>query len=212
MNTGRNKMNFSHWDIAVDFTGDQAAALAFGLDPAEAGYVRESSVPLYQRMEQCYKSKRHWLWDDMGPTEDGLIAKPDMLESIKLRWWASQVEPGTWNDYCQWSKDDAQSSFETQRFTRKELARWLAAINFTPIYQFDPDPSDGANTCADKLGSRTLKRWTPEKLEELKAYREKHGAKKTAAQFAISGARVRQLLPGEKSKSMPFWGFPAAKK
>lgn len=38
------------------------------------------------------------------------------------------------------------------------------------------------------------KKWTPEKLVELKDYRECHTERETAKKFGISGARIRQLL------------------
>ena len=136
MNTERNKMNLSHWNVAVDFTGDEASALAVGLDPSQPSYVRTIGEPLFQRMKGSYQKRKGWLEWDMSPWEDGPIEKPDMLESVKLRWWASQVEPGTWNDYCQWTKDYAESGFETQRFTRQELARWLVAIGHTSVFPF----------------------------------------------------------------------------
>ena len=205
-------MDLSHWDVAVEFTGDQAAALVIGHDPASDGYARTTSTPIYERMKRCYELKVKWLWGDMGPYEDGIIAIPDMLESTALAWWAHQVEPGSWSDYCQWAKSDAESGFETQRFTRQELVRWLSAINVTSIYQFEPDPANGANACADKLGSRTPKRWTPEMLEKLKACREKQGTKAAAKQFGISDTRVRQLLPGKEAKPTGFGGFPQAKR
>jgi hypothetical protein len=42
------------------------------------------------------------------------------------------------------------------------------------------------------------KKWTPEKLAELRAFRDEHGTKAAAKKFGISEARIRQLLPNEK--------------
>lgn len=42
------------------------------------------------------------------------------------------------------------------------------------------------------------KKWTPEKLTELKSYRDKNGTKKTAEHFGISEQLVRKKLPSEK--------------
>jgi len=42
------------------------------------------------------------------------------------------------------------------------------------------------------------KRWTPEKLAELKAYREANTMPETAAKFGITAQRIRQLLPRKK--------------
>lgn len=137
--TNKNpKVNLSPWDAAVDFTGEQAAALAHGHDPAETGSPSGKKLPLFQRMESCYNSKKDWLWGDMGPhDEESINAKPDMLESVSLREWAAEVEPDAWSSYCRWYKDEAASSFEFQRFSRGEVARWLMAIQHVSGYSFD---------------------------------------------------------------------------
>lgn len=51
------------------------------------------------------------------------------------------------------------------------------------------------------------KRWTPQKLAELKAYRESNGTKKAAEHFGISQARIRHLLPGDKPKEKGYSAF-----
>ena len=51
------------------------------------------------------------------------------------------------------------------------------------------------------------KRWTPEKLAELKAYREAHTMPETAVEFGISEQRIRELLPSQKPKAKPFAGL-----
>ena len=205
------KMNLSHWDIAVDFTGSQAAALALGIDPDDTSSNRGKSLPLYQRMESCYNSKKDWLSGDMGPLEDGLIAKSDMLESLELSWWALEREPGTWGDYCDWVKANTESRFEQQRFTRHELARWLVEIKFDSQYEFGIDSSDAVQTIAGNGGAGTEKKWTPEPLQKLAEYRAKHGTKKAADEFKISESRIRQLLPRKKPADERFGGFPTAK-
>lgn len=48
------------------------------------------------------------------------------------------------------------------------------------------------------------KKWTPEKLSELRTYRDGHTMPETAKHFGISGARIRQLLPTKKPKAKPF--------
>ena len=53
----------------------------------------------------------------------------------------------------------------------------------------------------------TGKRWTPEKLAELKAYREVHTMPETAVKFGISEQRIRQLQPSKKPKAKPFAGL-----
>ena len=206
------KLELSHWDIAVDFTSSQAAALALGLDPSDTSSSPGKSLPLYQRMERCYNSKKDWLLGDLGPHhEENMIAKPDMLESVSLRSWASEVEPGTWGSYCDWVNTEIKSRFEQQRFARQELARWLSEIGCDSQYEFGIEPSDAVQTIPSNCEAGTIKRWTTERLEKLAEYREKHGTQKTATEFKISDSRIRQLLPSKKSAAEPFEGFPRAK-
>jgi hypothetical protein len=206
------KMNSSHWDVATDFTGCQAAALALGLDPIETETKYSISLPLYIRMKRCYISKRDWLRDDMSPhNEEGVISRSDMLESVELHWWRRQVEPGTWGSYCDWVKAETESRFEHQRFTRQELTRWLVEIKFESRYKFDIDNSDAVRTIAGNGGGGTIKRWTPERKQKLAEHRAKHGIKAAATEFNISESRIRQLLPREKPPAKPFSGFPQRK-
>jgi hypothetical protein len=51
------------------------------------------------------------------------------------------------------------------------------------------------------------KKWTPEKLVELKKYREAHTMPETAKHFVITEQRIRQLLPTKKPKAKPFSGL-----
>ena len=151
-------MNLSHWNSATDFTGMQAAALACGIDPANMELLPGKSLPLVQRMESCYISKRDWLSWDMGPyDEEKIKAKHDMLDSVSLRKWASEVEPDSWRAYCHWCKDDA-SSFALQRITRSEVARWLLAVQHNSHYNFDSNSivvgSSNSNDPERTLGKR----------------------------------------------------------
>lgn len=57
------------------------------------------------------------------------------------------------------------------------------------------------------MESATGKKWTPEKLAELKSYREKHGTKKAAEHFGISEQRIRGLLPSEKPQPKGYSAF-----
>ena len=54
------------------------------------------------------------------------------------------------------------------------------------LHVAEPTPSASAGT---------PKKWTPERLADLHAYREQYGTKTAAKNFGISEARVRKLLP-----------------
>lgn len=51
------------------------------------------------------------------------------------------------------------------------------------------------------------KKWTPEKLEELRAFRETNTMPQTALKFDITEQRIRQLLPTKKAVKKGFSAF-----
>ncbi len=51
------------------------------------------------------------------------------------------------------------------------------------------------------------KKWTDDRLAELKAFRDAHTMVETAKKFGISEQRIRQLLPVKKSKAKLFAGL-----
>jgi len=77
--------------------------------------------------------------------------------------------------------------------------------------QGDASPDDVAPLPAlanDDASSATAapkrtKKWTPEALAELRAYRVAHGTKKAAAFAGVSDGRVRQLVPYKPPSPFP---------
>ncbi len=59
-----------------------------------------------------------------------------------------------------------------------------------------------------KVGAHhDTRKWTPELLQKLAAYRERYGTEIAAVEFGISSQRVRQLLPTEPAKGLPASPF-----
>jgi len=69
-----------------------------------------------------------------------------------------------------------------------------------------PQQTAPATDAAAPVGAGS-KKWTPEKLAELKTYREAHTMPETAVKFGISEQRIRGLLPSETPKAKPFAGL-----
>jgi hypothetical protein len=78
------------------------------------------------------------------------------------------------------------------------MTHWLRARGH--IAEVDLPPAEGGPGTSPDEGPGP--RWTPERLAELSAYREKHGTRQAAEHFGISEARVRKLLPRE-TKTAP---------
>lgn len=71
-------------------------------------------------------------------------------------------------------------------------------------------PESQTATPAPVTGSASnapTKKWTPERLAEARAYREKHGTKKTAEHFGVSTSLIRQRLPSEQPKPKGYSAF-----
>lgn len=143
-------IDLSHWNSATDFTGEVAAALAVGLDPAQPEYRRTKSKPLYERMERHYnEAKRRYQEEVQQCDGTPLMDKSDVLESIDLQRLSTDEDPEDGAYFQRWFRDKKLSGFETQKFSRREIARWLPAIGVPTIYPFD-FASKGANAQGEK--------------------------------------------------------------
>lgn len=76
------------------------------------------------------------------------------------------------------------------------LAAWIDATA----------PKTPAPLVADESAA-SGKKWTPERLAEVKAYRDKHGTSQAAKHYGITTTRIRALLPGEKPRPQGYSAF-----
>ena len=135
----------SFWDAATDFNARDAAELAvtFGTKPTELDRTRIRT--LYERLERSYKAKVDWhKKPDDEPVYDGEFGsvKPDhMLESVEMTWAAAHDPTDDGLGLLMWLRDRNRSAFETQRFTRSELARWFATVGVPSRYAFQSEAS-----------------------------------------------------------------------
>lgn len=76
----------------------------------------------------------------------------------------------------------------------------------TPEPAPEREPADSSAAPLDE-GVSNGKKWTHEKLAEVAAYRKEHGTKKTAAHYQVTEQRIRQLLPGDRTKPKGYSAF-----
>ena len=76
--------------------------------------------------------------------------------------------------------------------------RWIDLATNAGEPSTEPVPGDVAGT---------PKVWTPERLEELRAYRDAHGTTKAAKWAKVSTSRVRALLPSGKPATKGYSAF-----
>lgn len=104
--------------------------------------------------------------------------------------------------------DLAEQEAETDRLQAEDKAaerKWLNAM----VAELLKPATEPAEQPA-KPG--TGKRWTPEFLAEVKAYRARHTEHETAVKFGVSGSLVRRKLAAEKPKASPFTGLAMGKR
>ena len=106
-----------------------------------------------------------------------------------------------------------------QIWARRELFRRAALVYARMLndeqliehYQ-TPEPAperEPADSTAGPLDGSVSngKKWTPEKLAEVAAYRKEHGTKKAAEHFKVSEQLIRQKLPSAKPKPKGYSAF-----
>lgn len=113
-------VDLSHWDFAEVFTEYEAAALILGIEPR--GYTdndEEARMSVVRdRLEQSYNNAA------------------DCVRHNKLFETKVEMPP----EYLRSTQHDhglCQGAIGNDTFARKELARWLRAVNLTPVYQFE---------------------------------------------------------------------------
>lgn len=107
-----------------------------------------------------------------------------------------------------------QSSLKREiRDSIEVLKRWKVP-DFSPFLSEDQQRlvMEGFEDLLASAAPVSGKKWIPEKVAELRAYREVHTESETAKQFGISGARIRQLLPTGKPQKKPYSVFTHHKK
>jgi hypothetical protein len=171
--------DLDHWAKAAYWTLDEALALLLG---------REPNVLTVQAVQkELAGSPRLLLSEAVSPSP--FIAQYLRLRNLAVRALeGARLVPAS---VVEW----AVRSGAVQPPLR--LVELLApAASAAPAGLAAPAPSAPARP-ADERSTGTTKTWTDERLDELAAYRKKHGTKAAAEHFGISVGRVRQLLPSK---------------
>lgn len=142
--------DLSHWNLAVTFTGREAAYLLMGIDPSGPDAGKYSSRHTYERLEVAYDGaiKRAMFegyvepcFPDDQPEPDNLMPDSAVLRSVAL--WQRLEDYREYGDsttFTAWL-GNGDLNFVNQRFTRFELSRWLSENSMKSVYQFDVNPS-----------------------------------------------------------------------
>ncbi|MDD5001779.1 hypothetical protein [Rhodoferax sp.] len=96
---------------------------------------------------------------------------------------------------------DQWANAQPQQPAVEPLASPGAAMTLPPLGVDTGEPAPA------KKPAPANKKWTPERKAELKAFRDAHTEKETAAKFGISGPRIRILLPTGEPQKKPYSVF-----
>jgi hypothetical protein len=81
------------------------------------------------------------------------------------------------------------------RVLRTALKTWMEVRAIRQAFGQSEPSATGEPVPATQSAPATGKTWTPERLAEVKAYRERNGTKAAASHFGISEALIRRKLP-----------------
>ena len=220
-------MDFSAWNWATGFRLHEAACLIAGVMPISKRQPTTEELPSQARpiLVKLMAAYVEWHLQKRNPdrpksvflegclNDDGTL--PEINSLAKL--------PGSWvrreavNRFLLQLEGElglkSAYDFGSIRKTADPLSMdGQRLIKATPTHVEAPaapatDTAAPAPVVADSASTVPGKVWTPEKLAEVKAYREKYGTKKAAAHYQVSESRIRKLLPGDKPKQKGYSAF-----
>ena len=156
-------VDLSKWDYAVEFMLYEAAALIVGIDPAEI-YTETKSAndnpriydyhehpqikPVVERMKlsffsatELYTAMRVGGWNhSWGEPSPELVLRSSEMEVVPLTVGSSYLplESATQETLNTWfDSDESIGIYETAKFSRAELSRWLSVNCLKSAYSFD---------------------------------------------------------------------------
>lgn len=148
--------DFSNWDFAETFTGVEAASLLLGVDPSVAIQEQEKLYPAIQRLKHAYEdalTAAIWAFD-FNDSANGSL--PDIAASPKCLYSQRMLlRNGGEFDVSKlmksnWLKNEQETKFENQLFTRDEVNRWTSVNGLPSVYKFNP---------AENERSSSMTRW-----------------------------------------------------
>jgi hypothetical protein len=140
-------IDISHWDFTDVFTAKEAAALIRGLDPN--GSDIPETDPVLSRIRAAYHKALEWHRVHFSSSLD--LDEREELDSMYLQCMAMST---TGIVYEAWMQKDLGSQLHFQKFSRAELARWLAADGKASKYSFHastPNAESDQSTACNRV-------------------------------------------------------------
>lgn len=137
--------------------------------------------------------------EQLAFTHEALLSTEGVKRLAKLRQHFNEGQP-LLQPLGQYRQDE-------KRVVLYDFAVWAHAMKWEVPEPLQIPPTPAPVTTTPALVVADGKKWTPEKLAELKAYREANTMKATAEKFGITEQRIRQLLPRDEPKTKTFAGM-----
>ena len=119
-------------------------------------------------------------------------------ETVRVDWLSSLDGQDT---YC----PGVDVSRDALQIMLPHLYAFVAHIKATQFAQQQTAPA--IDTAPPAPVAANGKKWTPEKLAELKSYRDGHGTQKAAEYFGVSEQLIRRKLPSKKLQPKGYSAF-----
>ena len=160
--------NLSKWDFSVEFMLYEAATLIVGIDPAVIynetkpakdnpriydyhehpkikPVVDRMKISFFDACELCDAMRDGgWTHSHTEPLPNSILRKREMMiVPLEIGSPYLPLDSATRKALDDWYASDGERDiYETAKFTRDEIARWLSAIGMKSEYQFDRNQPD----------------------------------------------------------------------
>jgi hypothetical protein len=190
--------HLSKWDLSVEFMLYEAAALIVGIDPVEICISTEPAhdnpriydyhdhpeiKPAVDRMKRdffsamdLYLAMRNgeWKHSSAEPLPESVLRRREMeIIPLRIGSWCLPLDPATQAALDTWQVEE-DGTYETAKFTRTELSRWLSVNCLKSVYGFDLEltktvtPVDDAKLAGARWPAHETKNLTALRLAAVK--------------------------------------------
>lgn len=140
--------DFSAWHFARHFSSFQAASLILGVEPNNSSEEQRERIQIVvQRLKHSYtvikavikaaifksQNEEEALKAELKNYAQSVGLLSDDLDIFCFEYYSFDRK----TPLAQWFEDEEQSDFKVQRFTRREIARWLKVNGLESAYPFN---------------------------------------------------------------------------
>ena len=144
-------MDFSTWDYATSFTGEQIAALIVGISLDDLGFFQSKVSPVMTRLDGAFRDGLRKCWDRHSVSN--AHSRPEYGGNDLVGGFVEGVEEmarrGADEDELHLEIEGLWDRFSQDSFTRASVVRWLRETGLPSEYRFaigEPTTNDNKTT------------------------------------------------------------------